>query len=137
MSITRITKTIAIMLDDKGQEVAQKAFNPTEKTFSYKGGSYIIATDKASYTTSNRWYWNVENYYYTLGNPQPLLLTKHGVEPAISAKVLDAILEADFAKKISALSKGIKLNWKTILIGAVILVGIYFVLTKGIGIKTG
>lgn len=128
MAITRILKYVAVFLDDEGNEVGQKSFKPTEKSFKFKGGSYNIVIDKATFTTVNRWYWDVQQYYYNINDPMPLILNKK-CEPVIDAKIYNAVLETDFAKKIAALSRGIKLDFKMILIIIAVIAGIYLMST--------
>jgi hypothetical protein len=135
MSITNVKKRVAIFYDDKGEQLGKKGFSKVAKTFDYCGNSYNVFADNASFTTIKRWYWDVEQYHYNINNPNPFLLNKK-CEPILDSEMYNVQLKTKVARELNDLSKsGLKLDFKTVLIGLGILVVVYMVLTGAIKIK--
>ena len=94
MSITNVKKRIAVFYDDKGEQLGKKAFSKTSKSFDYAGKSFNIFQDDATFTTTKRWYWDVEQYHYNINNPNPFLLNKKH-EPIMDSEMYNIQLKTD------------------------------------------
>ena len=139
MSITNITKRIAVFYDDKGEEIGKKSFSKTDKTFKYKGRSYNNYHDEATFTTIKRWYWDIELYHYNINNPNPMVINKK-VEPILDSETYNVMLETKVIRDLNNVgAKGLLANITPlqIIIGVVILVVVYLFATGQGGKITG
>lgn len=135
MAITGIKKRIACFYDDKGEFLDKKGFSKTASTLDYGDRSFNVYQDGVTVTKIKRWYWDIELYHYNFNNPNPMILNKKH-EPIIDSEMYNIQLKTKVARDLNDLSKGgLKLNWKTILIGLVIIAIIYALATGGIKLK--
>lgn len=131
MAITGIKKRVACFYDDKGEFLGKKGFSKTAKILEYRGGSYNIFQEGATFTTLKRWYWDVEQYHYNINNPNPFLLNKKA-EPIIDSEIYDIQLKTKVARDLNDLSKKswlASLDFKTVIIILAIIVVIYMIAT--------
>ena len=140
MSITRIRKRVAVFYNNRGDEIGSKGFSRSQAIIKFDGGSYNSPncfTERISYTTFYRWYWDVDTYHYILGNPNPVQLDKRG-EPLINSDVYHTLLENKRMLELNELSKpkSILLNWKFLLIFGIVALIVILSLTGVIDIKS-
>jgi hypothetical protein len=139
MAITGIKKRLAVFYDDKGEEVGKKSFSSTAKLITFKGRSFNVFSDCSSFTSMKRWYWDLEIYHYPLDNPNPLVLNKK-CEPLMDSEAYNVQLTTKVLKDLNEHGKKGLLSSLTpmqIIIGLVVVVALYFILTGQTGKITG
>lgn len=65
----------AIIFDDTGRYLYKKSFASSQKVFSHNERSYNVNT-KASYKETRFFFITMREYYYSLDDPNPLVLDK-------------------------------------------------------------
>ncbi|MFW6130090.1 MAG: hypothetical protein ACOC56_02825 [Atribacterota bacterium] len=124
----------ARFFDEEGKHLKDVWFRKDKSTFNFKGKSYNVKRDKASYFKKTGIFLNKRYYHYNISNPDPLFLGKT-VKPLLDPEMYNIQLENKIAKKLNDVnSNGLldKIGFKEVLIGAVLLVGGYLLITGGL-----
>lgn len=103
MSYTNTVKRIAHIFDAQGEYLGAKGFSKTALNFEYEDGLYNTPNcfkEKITYSYVKRWYWDIEIYFYTYGNPNPWILDKTG-EPIYDAKAYNIQMNSKVLKDLN------------------------------------
>lgn len=119
----------AIFYDDKGNYAGIKGFNRKEKSMDYGKGTYNIDLN-CSYFDRKAFFHDKRYYYYSLNNPNPVLMNKKA-EPILNSESYNIMLKTKVLRDLNELSKGSGLGDlltpRNIIIGlAIIGIIIYF-----------
>lgn len=133
MSVTNIKRRVAVFYDDKGEQIGRKGFSKTAKLVYFQDKAFNVFHE-ASSTLYKRWYWDINQYHYNINNPNPLILNKRS-EPILDSEVYNVQLKTKVIRDLNDLAKGnLTLSPKVIIIGLIVIVAIYMIVTKQIKI---
>lgn len=133
-SIFRIRKYRASMFDKNGNHLHTVVFSPTDHTFNYRDGTYNVIVDKGAHTRRQTLFHVYHDFFYVVGNPNPLKVDGSGFSPVIDARAYKVILDSKIIRELNDLSD----NWlaklftpRNIIIALVLIAAGYYFFSGG------
>lgn len=112
----RILINKAIIFDDTGRFLYGISFKYGQDILSYQERSYNINT-KASYKESKFWFITFRDYYYSINDPNPILLDKRR-EPIYDARMYNRSL---LTKVLTEANNMLKPAWMSLFTAPVVI----------------
>lgn len=138
MPLTPITdwcSHYAIFYDSQGHYVGRKKLDFAQPTFTFLHRGYNFIPLKSSFFKVQHVFNSTKYYFYSLDNPNPLLIKNKLETPVLTSEEFGVLLETDVIKKLNDLSKK---NWllelltpTNLIILAVVIGLVYWFSTKG------